>query len=165
MVFPHDTPSQAEMQGIGRESDFSRTRAQFENEEIMDGFQELLQKYLSEFCNVEKKMEQIPPSSPNLKTLTLHTIASHPPSPLICTMSWLPRLYCTIAEMCKSWQHVFTWEVCHPLEDQQGRLPGSVIPTIPQDILQLWPIFYFLLHTAVNLLFLLLWYDLYIGSK
>lgn len=70
MVFPHDTPGQAEIQGIERESDFSRPRAQFENEEIMSGFQELLQKYLSEFCNVEKKTKQIAPPNPNLKTLT-----------------------------------------------------------------------------------------------
>lgn len=69
MVFPHDTLGQAEIQGIERESDFSRRRAQFENEKIMGGFQELVQKYLSEFCNVEKKMEQISPSNPNLKTL------------------------------------------------------------------------------------------------
>lgn len=70
MVFSHDTPGQAEIHRIGRKSDFSRPKGQFENEEIMGGFQELLQKYRSEFSNVEKKMEQITPSNPNLKALT-----------------------------------------------------------------------------------------------
>lgn len=70
MVLVLDTSGQAEIQRTGQESNFSRPRAQFENEEIMCGFQELLQKYLSEFCNVEKEIEHVSPSNPNLKTLT-----------------------------------------------------------------------------------------------
>lgn len=65
-----DTPGQAESQTTGQESNFSRPTAQFENEEIMSGFQELLQKHLSEFCNVEKKIEHVSPSNHNLKILT-----------------------------------------------------------------------------------------------
>lgn len=70
----------------------------------MSGFQEFIQKYMHNFPNVEKKMEQIPPSNPSLKSLNTR----HLPSPLTRTLSQLQVVdYCAIVEMCNDC-HVFT---------------------------------------------------------